>query len=226
MQASMLRWQGREFVALTGEGGAGAAASEAARGLFGGFDEALSSMGLSLASTVRTRLWASDRESRDLGSRERVAVLSAAARSASSSYIAPRRFASDSPIAIDLLALRPGTAAAAKILKEYDPPIVPLRYLIYDSFVFLSGVTSELETIVQQIDEILPRLGGSLADAGSSWDRALRVSFYLHVSQSMEELVALFRERVTSDIPETDVTFVEGYSTPGKLVEIEVTAGA
>lgn len=223
MQTTMLRWQGREFVALSGEGGSEATAAEATRGLFGLFDEALGSVGLSLANTVRTRLWAADRESRDLGSRERVAVLSAVARSASSSYIAPGRFESNARVAIDLLALKPASGAR-KLLKEYEPPIVPLRYLTYDSLVFLSGVTSELETLVGQMDDILPRLQGSLADAGTGWDRAIRVSFYLHRSQSMEELSNLFRERVTADIPETDVSLVDGYSTPGKLVEIEVTA--
>lgn len=42
-------------------------------------------MGLSLNNAVRTRLWGTDRESRNQGSNERVRVLSGKARSVSSS---------------------------------------------------------------------------------------------------------------------------------------------
>ena len=97
-------------------------------------------MGFSLENTVRTRLWGRDRESRDLGSEQRVKILSGKARSASSSYIAPDHFDSSSNVSIDLVAMRPVGPEADKILKEYDPPVVPLRYLVYDSIVFLSGV--------------------------------------------------------------------------------------
>ena len=224
VQKTIFPWLGNEFVALSREGGTGLTATDQMQDIFRRFDAELREMDLSLENTVRTRLWGRDRESRDLGSRERVKVLSGKARSASSSYIAPGHFDSDARVALDLVAMRPGRPGQDKVVKEYDPPIAPLRYLVYDSCVFLSGVTAELQTLSEQLADILPRIEGSLTDAGSSWDRAAKVSFFLHRSQKLEGLKELFRQAVKMEIPEMEYTFVDGYSTVGKLIEIEVTA--
>jgi enamine deaminase RidA (YjgF/YER057c/UK114 family) len=151
-------------------------------------------------------------------------MLSGKARSASSSYIAPGHFDSNAKVAIDLLAMRPGRSDAEKFLKEYDPPIVPLRYLIYDSVVVLSGVTAVLASLDEQLDNILPRIEDSLKNAGSSWDRVAKVSFFLHRSQKLETLKELFSTRVPAKIPSMNYSFVDGYSSEGKLCEVEVTA--
>ena len=143
----------------------------------------------------------------------------------SSSYIAPVHFDSDARVALDLLAMRPSQAGADKVLREYEPPIVPLRYLIYDSVVFLSGVTAVLPTLEDQLADILLRISSSLADAGTSWNQVVRVSFYLHRSQKLETLRALFRKAVAVQIPQMEYSFVDGYSAAGKLIEIETTAG-
>ncbi|TAK01054.1 hypothetical protein EPO44_09300, partial [bacterium] len=191
MRKKIFRWLGREFVSLSSEGKAATATQEASA-IFRRFDQELRETGLSLDHTVRTRLWGKDRESRNLGSDERVKVLSGKARSASSSYIAPEHFDSNALVALDLLAMRPSRPGLDKILKEYDPPIVPLRYLIYDSVVFLSGVTAVLPTLKDQLADILPRITGSLTDAGSSWNEVAKVSFFLHRSQRLEILKELF----------------------------------
>ena len=183
MQKRIFSWLGKEFVELSGEARPASTATEEARELFQRFDQELRTHGLSLDNTVRSRLWGRDRESRDQGSNERVKILSGKARSASSSYIAPIRFDSNAKVAIDLLAMRPSRSDAEKFLKEYDPPIVPLRYLTYDSVVVLSGVTAVLATLDEQLDNILPRIEDSLKNAGSSWDRVAKVSFFLHRSQ-------------------------------------------
>jgi enamine deaminase RidA (YjgF/YER057c/UK114 family) len=224
MTKKIFSWLGKEFVALSAEAKSGAPATEQARELFQRFDRELRSMGLSLDHTVRSRLWGRDRESRNLGSNERVEILSDKARSASSSYIALDRFDSSASVALDLLVMRPSQANAEKILKEYDPPIVPLRYLIYDSVVVLSGVTAVLPRLEAQMADILPRIASSLADAGSSWDRVVKVSFYLHRSQQVENLRTLFRKTVAAEIPQMEYSFVDGYSAEGKLIEIETTA--
>ena len=112
-----------------------------------------------------------------------------------------------------------------KLVKECDPAIAPLRYLVYDSRVFLSGVTAELPTLLDQLADILPRIEGSLADAGSSRDHAVRVSFFLQRSPELEGLKKLFQQAAKMEIPETEYAFVDGYSTVGKLIDIEVTAG-
>jgi enamine deaminase RidA (YjgF/YER057c/UK114 family) len=217
-------WLGHEFVALSGEAKPASTAAEETRGLFRQFHEELRSLGLSLDHTVRTRLWGKDRESRDLGSNERVRILSGKARSASSSYISPVHFDSDARVALDLLAMRPSRPDAQKMIREYEPPIVPIRFLIYESVVVLSGVTTVLPTLAEQLDNILPRIEGSLKDAGSSWDRVARISFFLHRSQKIETLKDLFRRRVAAEMPEMEYSQVDGYSSEGKLCEVEVTA--
>jgi enamine deaminase RidA (YjgF/YER057c/UK114 family) len=224
MRKRIFSWLGKEFAELTGEAKPATTTTEEARELFQRFNQELQSHGLSLDNTVRSRLWGRDRESRDQGSNERVKILSGKARSASSSYIAPTHFDSNAKVAIDLLAMRPSRSAAEKFLKEYDPPIVPLRYLTYDSVVVLSGVTAVLASLDEQLDNILPRIEDSLKNASSSWDRVAKVSFFLHRSQRLETLKELFSKRVTAKIPAMEYSFVEGYSSVGKLCEIEVTA--
>jgi enamine deaminase RidA (YjgF/YER057c/UK114 family) len=224
MRKRIFSWLGKEFVELSGEAKSAATATEEARELFQRFDQELRAHGLSMDNTIRSRLWGRDRESRDLGSNERVKVLSGKARSASSSYIAPIHFDSNAKVAVDLLAMRPSRSDTEKFLKEYDPPIVPLRYLTYDSVLVLSGVTAVLATLDEQLDNILPRIEDSLKNAGSSWDRVAKVSFFLHRSRRVETLKELFSTRVTAKIPAMEYSFVDGYSSEGKLCEIEVTA--
>ena len=224
MRKRIFSWLGKEFVELSGEAKPAATATAEAHELFQRFARELQTHGLTLDHTVRSRLWGRDRESRDQGSTERVKILSGKARSASSSYIAPVHFDSNAKVAIDLLAMRPSRPNAEKFLKEYDPPIVPLRYLIYDSVVVFSGVTTVLATLDEQLDNILPRIEDSLKNAGSSWDRVAKVSFFLHRSQRVETLKELFSNRVTAEIPAMEYSFVDGYSSEGKLCEVEVTA--
>jgi enamine deaminase RidA (YjgF/YER057c/UK114 family) len=220
----IFNWLGREFVELSGEAKPAANATIEAQEIFRRFDQELRGHGLSLDHTVRTRLWGRDRESRDLGSNERVKVLSGKARSASSSYIALGHFDSDAKVALDMLAMRPGQPSATKRIVEYDPPIAPIRFLTYENVVVLSGVTTVLPTLAEQFDNILPRIAGSLKDAGSAWDRVALVSFYLHRSQTVDNVRTLFARQVTAAIPRLEYVFVDGYSSEGKFCEVEVTA--
>jgi len=224
MRKRIFSWLDREFIELSGEARPAANAANEAQELFKRFSDELKTHGLSLDHTVRSRLWGRDRESRDLGSGERVRILSGKARSASSSYIAPGHFDSAAKVALDLLALRPSSADLTKRVVEYDPPIVPIRFLVYDRLVVLSGVTTVLPTLEEQLNNIIPRITGSLADAGSSWDKVARVSFYLHRSQTIENLQALFARHVSAKPAQMEYCFVDGYSSEGKFCEVEVTA--
>lgn len=226
MRKRIFTWLGKEFIELSGEAKAAANATIEAQELFQRIDQELKAHGLSLDNTVRSRLWGRDRQSRDLGSTERVKILSGKARSASSSYIAPGHFDSSAKVALDLLAMRPSQTSAAKRIVEYEPAIAPIRFLVYDSVVVLSGVTTVLPTLAEQFDNIFPRITGSLKDAGSSWEKAARVSFYLHRSQTLENLKTLFARHVTAKIPQMEYCFVDGYSSEGKFCEVEVTATA
>ncbi len=224
MHKKIFNWLEREFIELSGEAKPAANAASEAQALFQRFDQELRNHGLSLDNTVRSRLWGRDRDSRDLGRNERVKVLSGKARSASSSYIAPDHFDSTAMVAVDLIALRPAQSRPQKRIVEYDPPIVPIRFLVYDTVVVLSGVTTVLPTLEEQLNNILPRIQGSLTDAGSSWDKVARVSFYLHRSQTIENLKQLLQRHVKVSIPQMEYCFVDGYSSEGKFCEVEVTA--
>lgn len=224
MHTRIFTWLGREFVELTGEAKPAGNAAAEAQEIFQRFESELKQHGLSLANTTRSRLWGRDRQSRDLGSTERVRILSGRARSASSSYIAPGHFDSNAKVALDLLAMRPANPNAEKRVVEYEPAIVPIRFLVYDSVVILSGVTTVLPTLPEQFENIFPRIAGSLKDAGSSWERVARVSFYLHRSQTLENLKSLFARHVSAQVPQLEYCFVDGYSSEGKFCEVEVTA--
>jgi enamine deaminase RidA (YjgF/YER057c/UK114 family) len=224
MRKLVFEWLGHDFVELSSESAARGDPAEQARALFERFNAELRDMGMSLDNTVRSRLWGRDRASRDEGSRERVAALTGAGRSASSSYISPSHFDADAGVALDLWAMRPSRAAAGKSLVEYDPPIVPLRYLVWEGVVVLSGVTAVLPTLADQVADVLPRIEGSLADAGAGWEQVQRMSCFLHRSQRVDDLKELIARAIDVRFPSFEVGFVDGYSSEGKLVEIEVTA--
>jgi enamine deaminase RidA (YjgF/YER057c/UK114 family) len=224
MRMTVTDWQGHEIVALSAEGRTGLDPAEQTRDIFDRLDGALRGLNLSLDDTIRTRLWARDRPSRDVGSKARVEILSGAARSASSSFIAPHFFESEAAIAIELWAMRPAAAGSQKKLVEYDPPIVPLRYLERDGLIVLSGMTSVLPGLHDQVQEIRGNVTSALDHAGSGWDQVLKLSAILHRGQQLEDLRAALSGLLPGQPAETELAFADGYSTEGKLVEIEVTA--
>lgn len=221
MRMKSFEWLGRECVAVSCEGAAGAAGDAGMDGILDRIAEGIGRLGFSLDDTVRTRLWARDRESRNLGSQARSRRMSGKARSASSSYIAPAHLDSEATAALDFLAMR---SDAGKKLVEYDPPIVPLRYLDLEGRVFLSGVTSTTGNLSEQVSEICGLIGGSLEHAGTSWEQVVRVSFFLQHEEDPAALRQAFHEATRVPAESTECSFVEGYSAVGKLIEIEVTA--
>ena len=211
-----------EFIAVSGESRPDLPPDEAARDLFARVTTELHVHGYSLDDTVRTRLWGRDRAARDSGSGVRLQVLSGKARAASSSYISPHHFDAAGAVAVDLWAMQGG---AQKTVQEYDPPIVPPRYVTTGGLVFLSGVTWDTGTLDEQLDAILPRIHGSLQDAGASWAHVVKLSCFLHRSQTVQALRAELGTRLSGETPAAvEYSFVDGYSTPGKLIEIETTA--
>ena len=221
MRMKSFEWLGRECVAVSCEGAAGASGDAGVDGILDRIAEGIGRLGLSLDDTVRTRLWARDRESRNLGSQARSRRMSGKARSASSSYIAPTHIDSEASVALDFLAMRPD---GEKKLVEYDPLIVPLRYLDLEGRVFLSGVTTTTGDLPAQVSEICGLIGGSLEHVGTSWEQVVRVSFFLHHEEDPAALKQAFHEAAKVPAEYTECSFVEGYSAVGKLIEIEVTA--
>ena len=111
--------------------------------------------------------------------------------------------------------------------------MAPPRYLTDDSIVFLSGVTASptrnsdqlaTDDLADQMSVILSAISGSLTDARTSWNKAVKVSFFLHRSQRVETLRELFEKSVKAEIPQVEYSFADAYATEGRLLEVEVTA--
>jgi enamine deaminase RidA (YjgF/YER057c/UK114 family) len=226
MHISILHWLGFEFVDIRCEANPDGAIEAQAEDVFTQCRNGMERFGLGLEDTVRSRIWAVDRASWAVASKTRFAVLSGPARGASSSYIAPGRFISRASIGLDLLAVRP-RPGIAKAIKDFEPKrdAPPICYVTLGPLMVLSGMTVVLPTLEDQVaTDILPRISGYLAEAGSDWSRVAKVSCYLHRSQSPDEMRALFRRTVPAWPPQFEIALVDGYSSDGKLVEIEVTA--
>jgi enamine deaminase RidA (YjgF/YER057c/UK114 family) len=121
------------------------------------------------------------------------------------------------------VALKTDTAPR-KIIRENDPPRMPIRYMTIGNLVVLSGMTSQLATLEAQLANILPRIGEALQEAGSDWSKVGLMSCYLHRSQSPEALKAGIAKWTTAAPGKLHIGFADGYSAPDKLIEIETTA--
>jgi len=223
MRVKIFPWLGQEFVSLSWEGGGNGTVEEETRELLTGFAGRLSSLGLSLDDVVRTRMFARDMDAWLKGNEERRRMLDGKARSVSSSHIWTGRLTAKGRIALDLLAMAPPKDGKAKIMREYDPPVFPLRWMKYGGLLFLSGVTDMTHpTFDGQFPTIIERITGSLADGGATWNDVKRASFLLH----HEELLSMLRERfsaaVKTPIPSMDYSFVG--TRQGKRLEVEITA--
>ena len=100
-----------------------------------------------------------------------------------------------------------------------------IRHLVWGPLVFHAGMTNdELPTLKEQCAEILPRAGARLKENGCDWHNVVRVSFMLHKSEKPQSVLDIASTIVPVPLENAEIELVEGYSTPGKLVEIEVTA--
>jgi enamine deaminase RidA (YjgF/YER057c/UK114 family) len=225
MQKRIFSWQGREFIDLSGEARPAASVEAETDSLFRSFEQELKTHSLSLENTVRTRLWGRDRDARNLGTAARSKILTGMTKASSSSYISPSRFDSDARVALDLLAMRPSRADAERRPVEFQPPRNYLCYLRYDSFVFLSGYTSDAGTLGEQVSQVVNAVVGGLIVAGTQFDKAIKLSLFLHRSQNLETLKELLRRYppVQKNL-QIEFGFVDGYAGEKSLLEVEATA--
>jgi enamine deaminase RidA (YjgF/YER057c/UK114 family) len=225
VQKRIFSWQGRDFVDLSGEAKSAASVEAETDSLFQSFEQELKTHGLSLENTVRTRLWGRDREARNLGTAARSKILTGRTKASSSSYISPYRFDSDARVALDLLAMRPSRADAERRPVEFEPQRNYLCYLRYDSFVFLSGYTSDAETLEDQVAQAGNAVAGGLMVAGTMWNKLVKISLFLHCSQKLETPKDLLeRGPALSANCQIEFSFVEGYAGDKSLLEVEATA--
>ena len=225
LRVTISHWLDHEFFTLTGEANPALPATEGVADLLEQYDAVLKEHGLSLQNAVRGRLWGKDRESWREGGRRRFEYLSGEARAASSSYISPRHFDSTASAGFDLFAMRPNNAAARKAITDYDTPTNVMRFMKYDGVVIFSGHTHEHGELNEQLDVILGHLSDWLKEAGTGWGKVQRMSCFLRRDVSLDDLKQGIQRVLGADVPSpAEYMLVDDFSTPGKLVEIELIA--
>jgi enamine deaminase RidA (YjgF/YER057c/UK114 family) len=226
MRKRLFHWQGQRFVQLGFEGEAGRPPAEQARGLFARADAELKTLGLSLAAnTVRTRIFGRSAEARTAGSDARGQALVGASRASGSSYITAAHFESAAEVGLDLLAMAAPAGNPPRQVTEHTPPQSFIRHLAWGPMVFLAGMTCErFPDLRQQFEDILPRAHALLRETGCDWPNLVRVSLYLHRDENPDALLAGIAAVAPVPLQHAEIELVEGYSRPGKRLEIEITA--
>ena len=224
MRIETSHWLGREFLSIIGEGpeiGDPEAESDA---LFARFGEELAAHGLSLNDTIRSRIWGADSDARTACSTVRTRTLSGPARAATSSYIAPAHFDSGARVAMDLIALRP-LPGEEKIVTEQDPPKGVIKYLTVGELLVLPGMTcNEGGSFEHQAADILGRITMCLREAGCGWSEVCDVTLVHEHGVQHSNIHASLRKETEDMPPRLTLLPAEGYSRPGKLLEIETMA--
>ena len=224
MKTKLFSWLGREFVEIVGEGKAGAPSESAANELFQQFEAELKLHGLSLDNTARIRVWGRDRDARTLATAARSKILTGNRKAASSSFISREWFDSDASAGLELLAMRPLGSGAERRPVDFEPARNYLCYLRYDSVLFYSGFTSDAPTLEEQVPDVLRTLANAFAVSGSSWSKVVKLSILLDRTQKLETLRDFLAHGPHSNIPEVEVSFVDGFAGEKYLLEIEATA--
>jgi enamine deaminase RidA (YjgF/YER057c/UK114 family) len=241
MRRRLFNWQAQRFLYLGLEGEPGVALPQQSSGLFARADAELAAFGFSLErNTVRTRVFGRSSAARAAGSAARTQALVGQARAAGSSYVSVPHFFSAADVGLDLFAMAAPSSAApssaaptgatlpsepARQVSEHVPLQSFIRHLVWGPMVFLAGMTCETQpTLRAQCADILPRAEVLLRETGCAWENVVRVSFFLHRDQDPDALLAAVAALAPVPLAHAELELVEGFSRPGKLIEIEITA--
>jgi enamine deaminase RidA (YjgF/YER057c/UK114 family) len=224
MKTKLFDWLGREFVEIVGEGKPGMSPENAVGDLFRQFEAELKLYGLSLDNTARIRVWGRDKDARRLATAARSKILTGSRRAASSSFVSANWFDSAATVGLELLALRPVNPVTERRPVDFEPARNYLCYIRYDSVLFYSGFTSDAPTLEEQVPDVLRILANAFAISGSSWSKVVKLSILLDRTQKLEDLRDLLAQGPHSNIPEVEISFVDGFAGEKYLIEIEATA--
>ena len=116
-------------------------------------------------------------------------------------------------------------AIGTRKVSEHTPVQPFIRHLTWGPMVFLAGMTCEtLPTLREQYTDVLTRAGALLTETGCDWRNVVHVAFFLHRSEDPKALLDGIAATGTVPLDNCEVEQVDGYSRPGKLIEIEITA--
>lgn len=226
MRKRLFNWQGQRFVHLWLEAEPGGPIERQSERLFERAGSELKLHGLALdRNVVRSRVYGRTREARDIVSAVRGKAFVGQARAATSSFISPTHFSSGADVALELYAMAAPAAGAPRTVTEHTPPQPFIRHLAWGPLVFLAGMTCETApTLKEQYEDILPRAGALLKETGCDWKNVVHIAFCLHQNEDPEALLRGIAATVPVSLESAEIEFVEGYSRPNKLLEIEITA--
>ena len=88
----------------------------------------------------------------------------------------------------------------------------------------MSGFTSELPCLEDQVPAVLGDIEEALKTASTSWKHAVKLSVYLSRRQNLKLLKELLREANRLDLARTEFEFVDGFARDKGLLEAEATA--
>jgi enamine deaminase RidA (YjgF/YER057c/UK114 family) len=226
MRQRIVNWLGERFLHLSLEGEPGLDLERQSQGLFDRARSVLAAHNLSLdRNVVRSRVFGRTRQARNAVSNVRGRTFFGSARAATSSFISPAHFSAAADVALDLVAMSAPIGGGERKVAEHNPPQPFIRHLCWGPMVFLAGMTCEtLPTLREQYTDILARAGALLTETGCGWNNVVRVSFFLHKSEDPQALLDGIATTATVPLDNAEIEQVEGYSRPGKLIEIEITA--
>jgi enamine deaminase RidA (YjgF/YER057c/UK114 family) len=225
MRQKTFNFAGQRFISLAIEAEPGGTLERQSQALFERAAAALTWQGLALdRNVVRSRVFGRTREARDVVSGVRGKVFEGTARAATSSYISQAYFSSTADVGLDLFAMTAPAIGARKV-SEHTPVQPFIRHLTWGPMVFLAGMTCEtLPTLREQYTDVLTRAGALLTETGCEWRNVVHVAFFLHRGEDPKALLDGVAATGTVPLDNCEVEQVDGYSRPGKLIEIEITA--
>ena len=224
MRKTIFPWLGREFILLSGEARGSGSVEQQTEELFERFETELRASNLSLENTVRTRIFAADKDARELATHARSKILSGKRKAASSSYISASHFDSNARIALDLLAMRPSRPEAERQPVDFEPSRLYISWLRYDEIAFVSGFTSELDRLENQVSAVFADIDVVLKTSSTSWKHVVRLSVYVSRTQNLHVLKNLLRDANRLELSKTEFEFVDGFARDKGLLEVEATA--
>jgi enamine deaminase RidA (YjgF/YER057c/UK114 family) len=217
-------WADHGLVSLYGEGRRTRSAAEQLADVFAAFDQRLMGLGLTLENAVRHRLWTRDRQTREASNEIRASLITGNRRCATSSFISRDIFASDGDVAVELIAQIPAITPHRRLV-DFDPPRRYAHYIVQDGLLFLSGMAEDGATLDEQFDSAFAEVRRAMTLEKVDWPDILSAGLFIERGQGEARwLLNRFRAAVPVAVPYVDCTPVDGLASPGKHLEIEITA--
>ena len=224
MQKRFFYLKGHPFVFLSATGSRGMGATEEATMAFNRLKQELEKLGGSIEDVVRTTVFTRNQECRPEVGEVRKRIFPQAARPASSSIIVHDFLPKDSLVEIDATAILSRGGKCRKKGIEFDPPRPYLKALEVENLVFVSGEGGKGKNIETQTAAAYERIGGTLAELGSSWEKVLLLSCYVKKLEWFDAVHKFFQEKTGNRSLFIDMARADEYAQPDMLIEVEATA--